>query len=97
MYHYDVASFPGSPSFRAILLRITFDPPEKSAGSKVIRGIIAQQEGESGNEATVIAHVHVVYILVGWLVMWWGMIVQERRNRAGSGLSLSLYMYTTST
>ena len=36
-----VALFPGSPSFRAIIPRMTFDPPEgkafPSGGSKVIR------------------------------------------------------------
>ena len=46
MYVY-IASFPGSPSFRAIIPCMTFDPPE----GKVIRGIIARKEGEPGNEA----------------------------------------------
>ena len=36
-----VASFPGSPSFRAIIPRMTFDPLES-----------ARKEGEPGNEAT---------------------------------------------
>ena len=55
VYTYSfVASFPGPPSFRAIIPRMTFDPPEGKAegGSKVIRGIIAWKEGEPGNEAT---------------------------------------------
>ena len=47
-----LASFPGSPSFRAIIPRMTFDPPEGKAGrSKVIRGIIARKEVEPRNEA----------------------------------------------
>ena len=52
-----VASFPGSPSFRAIIPRMTFDPPSAfpSGGSKVIHGIIPRKEGEPGNEATVLA------------------------------------------
>ena len=37
---FPVASFPGSPSFRAIIPRMTFHPPEGKA------------EGEPGNEAT---------------------------------------------
>ena len=44
-----LASFPGSPSFRAIIPCMTFDPPQRS---KVIHGIIARKEGEPGNEAT---------------------------------------------
>ena len=50
----EVASFPGSPSFRAIIPRMTFDPLElfPSCGSKVIRGIIAWKEEEPGNEAS---------------------------------------------
>ena len=47
-----LASFPGSPSFRAIIPRMTFAFP--SGGSKVIRGIIARKEGEPGNEASLV-------------------------------------------
>ena len=38
-----VASFPGSPSFHAIITPITFDPTERKA---MIPGIIARKEGE---------------------------------------------------
>ena len=54
--YYLLASFPGSPSFRAIIPRMTFDPPEGKRVSKVIRGIIARKEGEPGNEATICNH-----------------------------------------
>ena len=42
-----LASFPGSPSFHAIIPCMTFDPPAfLSGGSKVIHGTISRKEGE---------------------------------------------------
>ena len=50
-----LASFPGSPSFCAIIPRMMFAPLFHvcllSGGSNVIREIIARKEGEPGNEA----------------------------------------------
>ena len=43
-----VASFPSSVDF---ILRVTFDPPEKSGGSKVTRKKKQRKEGETGKEA----------------------------------------------
>ena len=41
-----IASFSGSPSFRAIILRMTFDPPERKVGQKWI--MIVQTEESLG-------------------------------------------------
>ena len=57
-----LASFPGSPSFRAIIPHMTFDPPEgKECGSKVIH---ARKEVEPGNEARYVIHTLLIELYV---------------------------------
>ena len=40
-----MALFPGSSSFRAIIQRMTFDPPERKVATIVMCGVIAAEGG----------------------------------------------------
>ena len=46
-----IASFPGSPSFRAIIRQLTFDPHTEKQWSEVLNYCVG---GEPGNEATLL-------------------------------------------